>query len=272
MPPPSAAVPVAVVTGASSGLGAIFAERLTERGFSLVLAGRDPDRLEQVRRRVAGSVSAGGRGREVTLVRADLATGDGVSTLLRELGDRPVDLLVNNAGFGTYGPFDQSEVAREMDVIGVDVAALVRLTRAVLPGMVERGRGGVLNIASAIAFQPAPYQATYGAAKAFVLSFSQALWQETRHRGVTVTALCPGPTKTGFVDALSNAAASQTAVYARLAEPGPVVDAGLRALDRGAPVAVPGLRNQALAFLPRIAPRRLVTSMSARVLTPKAGQ
>ena len=272
MPPPSAAVPVAVVTGASSGLGAIFAERLTERGFSLVLAGRDPDRLEQVRRRVAGSVSAGGRGREVTLVRADLATGDGVSTLLRELGDRPVDLLVNNAGFGTYGPFDQSEVAREMDVIGVDVAALVRLTRAVLPGMVERGRGGVLNIASAIAFQPAPYQATYGAAKAFVLSFSQALWQETRHRGVTVTALCPGPTKTGFVDALSNAAASQTAVYARLAEPGPVVDAGLRALDRGAPVSVPGLRNQALAFLPRIAPRRLVTSMSARVLTPKAGQ
>jgi uncharacterized protein len=264
MPPPDAAAPVAVVTGASSGLGAIFAERLAERGFSLVLAGRDPDRLEEVRRRVA----ADGRGHEVTLVRADLATGDGVSTMLRELGDRPVHLLVNNAGFGTYGPFDQSEVAREMDVIGVDVAALVRLTRAVLPGMVERGRGGVLNVASAIAFQPAPYQATYGAAKAFVLSFSQALWQETRHRGVTVTALCPGPTKTGFVDALSNAAASQTAVYARLAEPGPVVDVGLRALDRGAPVAVPGLRNQTLAFLPRIAPRRLVTSMSARVLTP----
>jgi short-subunit dehydrogenase len=268
MPLPDAAAPVAVVTGASSGLGAIFAERLAERGFSLVLTGRDPDRLEEVRRRAA----AGGRGREVTLVTADLAAGDGVSTLLRELGDRRVDLLVNNAGFGTYGPFDRSEIAREMDVIGVDVAALVRLTRAVLPGMVERGRGGVLNVASSIAFQPAPYQATYGAAKAFVLSFSQALWQETRHRGVTVTALCPGPTKTGFVDALSNAAAAQTAVYARLAEPGPVVDAGLRALDRGAPVAVPGLRNQALAFLPRIAPRRLVTSMSARVLTPNTGR
>jgi short-subunit dehydrogenase len=136
--------------------------------------------------------------------------------------------------------------------------------------MVERGHGGVLNVASTIAFQPAPYQATYGAAKAFVLSFSQALWQETRHRGVTVTALCPGPTKTGFVDALKNAQASQTAIYARLDEPGPVVDAGLRALDRGVPVAVPGLRNQAIAFLPRIAPRRLITAVSGRLLAPKA--
>lgn len=268
MSSPGIAAPVAVVTGASSGLGAIFAQRLGERGYSLVLTGRDRNRLEEVRR----GVTAGARGCAVTLVTADLAIGGGVLALLRELGDRPIDLLVNNAGFGTYGPFDQSDAAREMDVIGVDVAALVRLTRAVLPGMVERGRGGVLNVASTIAFQPAPYQATYGAAKAFVLSFSHALWQETRHRGVTVTALCPGPTKTGFVDALANAEASRTGAYARLGEPGPVVDAGLRALDRGAPVAVPGLRNQTIAFLPRITPRRLLTSISARVLTPKAAR
>jgi short-subunit dehydrogenase len=260
--------PVAVVTGASSGLGAIFAQRLAGRGYSLVLAGRDAHRLGEVRDRVVSRA----RDCAVTLVTADLATGDGVLTLLRELGDRPVDLLVNNAGFGTYGLFDRSDAAREMDVIGVDVAALVRLTRAVLPGMVERGHGGVLNVASTIAFQPAPYQATYGAAKAFVLSFSQALWQETRHRGVSVTALCPGPTKTGFVDALNNADASQTTVYGRLDEPGPVVDSGLRALDRGAPVAVPGLRNQALAFLPRITPRRVLTSMTGRFLAPKAAR
>ena len=105
-----------------------------------------------------------------------------------------------------------------------------------------------------------------------MLSFSQALWQETRHRGVTVTALCPGPSKTGFVEALGKAEASQTAVYARLGEPGPVVDAGLRALDRGALVTVPGLRNQAIAFLPRITPRRLLISISGRLLAPEAAQ
>jgi short-subunit dehydrogenase len=256
---------VAVVTGASSGLGAIFAQRLSQRGFDLVLAGRDPSRLEEVRQRVI----AGAPDCAVTLVIADLATGDGVLTLLSELGDRPVDLLVNNAGFGTYGPFDRSDTAREMDCIGVTVTALVRLTRAVLPGMVERGRGKVLNVASTIAFQPAPYQATYGAAKAFVLSFSEALWQETRQHGVTVTVLCPGPTKTGFVDALKNPAASQTSVYAKLDEPEPVVDAGLRALDHGALLAVPGLRNQVFAFLPRITPSRILTSISGRLLAPK---
>jgi short-subunit dehydrogenase len=268
MSSPAIPAPVAVVTGASSGLGAIFAQRLGERGFDLMLTGRNRDRLEEVRRRVIASAP----GRAVTLVTADLTSGDGVGTVLSKLGDQPVDLLVNNAGFGTYGPFNRSDAAREMDIIGVDVAALVRLTRAILPGMMERGRGGVLNVASAIAFQPAPYQATYGAAKAFVLSFSQALWEETRHRGVTVTALCPGPTKTGFVDALNNPQASQTAVYSKLDEPGPVVDAGLRALDRGAPVAVPGLRNQAVALLQRVVPGRLITSMSGRLLAPKDDQ
>ncbi|MEY8015666.1 SDR family NAD(P)-dependent oxidoreductase [Mycobacterium servetii] len=123
-----------------------------------------------------------------------------------------MDVLVNNAGFGTYGAFAEIDTGREHELVAVNVDALVRLTHAVLPGMLARGRGGILNVASTIAFQPGPYQATYGASKAFVLSLSQALWAETRGSGVTVTALCPGPTRTGFVDALGSDV-SHTAIY-----------------------------------------------------------
>ena len=123
-----------------------------------------------------------------------------------------IDVLVNNAGFGTYGRLQDIDPERDRDLIAVNVDALVRLTHAVLPGMLARGHGQILNVASTIAFQPGPYQATYGASKAFVLSFSQALWAETRGTGVSVTALCPGPTRTGFVDAL-DADVSGTAIY-----------------------------------------------------------
>ena len=169
----------------------------------------------------------------------DLGSQAGVDALVGALDGREVDVLVNNAGFGTYGRLQEIDPDRDRDLIAVNVDALVRLTHAVLPGMLARGRGQILNVASTIAFQPGPYQATYGASKAFVLSFSQALWAETRGSGVTVTALCPGATRTGFVDAL-DADVSQTAIYQRLAAPEPVVAAGLRALDRGRPVVVTG--------------------------------
>ncbi len=176
-------------------------------------------------------------------------------------------MLVNNAGFGTYGAFSEIDPGREHDLIAVNVDALVRLTHSVLPGMLARGRGGILNVASTIAFQPGPYQATYGASKAFVLSLSQALWAETRGTGVTVTALCPGPTRTGFVDALGSDV-SHTAVYRRLAAPEPVVAAGLRALDRGHAVVVPGLRNRVMAEGGRLTPGWLSALVSGRMLRP----
>lgn len=252
----------AVVTGASSGLGALFARRLAERGHPVVLTGRDGARLaaigEEVRRATGVAVDP---------VVADLATADGVDALLALLADRDVEVLVNNAGFGTHGRFGQVPAAREATLIAVDVAALVRLTHGLLPGMLARGRGTILNVASTIAFQPAPYQAVYGGAKAFVLSFSQALGEETRGSGVSVTALCPGPTRTGFVDALESDF-STVPVYGRLADPGPVVDAGLAALDRGRPVVVPGLRNRLLATGARFVPGRLLTRMTGRMLAP----
>ncbi|OBH14226.1 hypothetical protein A9X03_23465 [Mycobacterium sp. E1715] len=251
---------LAVITGASSGLGAIFADQLAQRGMSLVLAGRDEARLNAVAQRV---------GQQVELVVGDLSIPAGVDALVARLAGREIDVLVNNAGFGTYGRFAEVDAGREHELVAVNVDALVRLTHAVLPGMLARRRGGILNVASTIAFQPGPYQATYGASKAFVLSLSQALWAETRGSGVTVTALCPGPTRTGFVDALGSDV-SHTAIYRRLAAPEPVVAAGLRALDRGRAVVVPGWRYRAMTTGSRLMPGWVSALVSGRMLRPAA--
>jgi short-subunit dehydrogenase len=256
----------AVVTGASSGLGAIFADQLAQRGLSLVLAGRDQARLEAVAKRVGQSFPDV----DVELVVGDLGTDAGVEDLIAQLDGRVMDVLVNNAGFGTYGPFSDVDADREHELVAVNVDALVRLTHAVLPDMLARGRGGILNVASTIGFQPGPYQATYGASKAFVLSLSQALWAETRGTGVTVTTLCPGPTRTGFVDALGSDV-SHTAVYRRLAAPEPVVAAGLRALDRGRAVVVPTWRYRVMIAGGRLTPGWLNALIGKRMLRPAAG-
>ena len=254
----------AVVTGASSGLGRGIAARLAERGMSLVLTGRNEVRLNETAnliRRAASKV-------QVETVTADLATSSGVSALLNHIADRPIEVLINNAGFGSYGRFAEADMKREADEIAVDVSAVVTLAHALLPGMIARGSGGILNVASTIAFQPAPYQAVYGASKAFVLSFSQALWAEARPAGVAVTALCPGPTRTGFVDALG-ADVGNTAIYSRIAEPEPVIEAGLRALDKGRAVVITGLRNNLMAQSGRFMPRELFTLITARLLRNK---
>src|SRR5262245_24690365 len=253
----------AVVTGASSGLGRALAVRLADRGMSLVLTGRNETRLDETARQIRGAAPRV----QVETVVADLSTAAGVSVLLAHVGDRPVEVLVNNAGFGSYGPFAEADLKREADEVAVDVGAVIALARAFLPGMLARRSGGILNVASAIAFQPAPYQAVYGASKAFVLSFSQALWAEARPAGVAVTALCPGPTRTGFVDALG-ADVGHTAIYSRLAEPEPVIEAGLRALDKGHAVMIPGVRTKLIAASSRFMPREWMALLAARLLGP----
>ncbi len=252
-----------VVTGASSGLGRGLAARLAARGMSLVLTGRNQARLDEAAqeiRRASPQVT-------VETVAADLAAPGGVSTLLAHVGDRPIEVLVNNAGFGSYGPFADADPGREADEVAVDVSAVVALARAFLPGMLERHSGGILNVASTIAFQPAPYQAVYAASKAFVLSFSQALWAEARAHGVTVTALCPGPTRTGFVDAL-RADVGHTVIYRRLADPEPVIEAGLQGLEEGRAVVIPGIRMRLIAESGRFLPREWLVRVSARLLGP----
>jgi short-subunit dehydrogenase/uncharacterized protein YndB with AHSA1/START domain len=231
--------------------------------MSLVLTGRNEGRLDQAAQQIR---RASPRVKVETIV-ADLSTVSGVSVLLNHVGSRPIEVLVNNAGFGSYGPFAEADSGREDEEVAVDVSAVIALARAFLPGMIARGSGGILNVASTIAFQPAPYQAVYGASKAFVLSFSQALWAEARAAGVAVTALCPGPTRTGFVDALA-ADVGHTTIYRRLAEPEPVIDAGLRALDKGRAVVIPGLRNRILAESGRFMPREWLTRLTGRWLRP----
>jgi len=231
--------------------------------MSLVLTGRNEARLDETAHQIRRSAPSV----KVETVAADLSSQSGVSALLDHVGDRPIEVLVNNAGFGSYGPFAKADPDREADEVAVDVGTVITLTRAFLPGMLTRGSGGILNIASTIAFQPAPYQAVYGASKAFVLSFSQALWAEARAAGVAVTALCPGPTRTGFVDALG-ADAGHTAIYRRLADPEPVIKAGLRALDKGQAVVIPGMRNKVIAASGRFMPHEWLTRVSARLLRP----
>ena len=252
-----------LVTGASSGIGAEIARELADRGAHLLLTGRDEERLAAVAR----ALRREGRPDPVVVV-ADLASPQGVQMVLDGVGDRAVDVLVNNAGFATYGEHAGLAADREVELVGVNCGAVVALTRAVLPGMLARGSGGVLNISSTIAFQAAPGQATYGASKAFVLSYSEALAEEVRGTGVTVTALCPGPTQSGFLQAMGAQEAGTSLIYRRSTRADRVARAGVVALLAGRVVKVVGASNAVLAQSARTAPRPALRRISARLLRP----
>jgi short-subunit dehydrogenase len=249
-----------LVTGASSGIGMAFARRLAARGDDLVIVARSEGKLKEL----ADEIQSGLR-REVEVLPADLTLGDDLARVERRLqdGDRPIDLLVNNAGFGTAGDFIELPVGKEDEEIRLNVLALMRLTHAALPGMVQRGHGGVINVSSVGGFQPGPRNATYSATKAFVTSFSEALHEELRGTGVKLLVLCPGFTRTefqqrgGFDTEHIPKAAWQT--------PETVVDAALGALAKGRAMCVPGFGNKAMTSMTRLAPRGLVRRGSARV-------
>lgn len=247
----------AVVTGASGGIGRSLALQLAEGGADLVLVARSHDALEAV----ADEVRT--RGVTASVLVADLATDDGVARVVRELAGTQVDILVANAGVGSHGPFVDESPERTATQIALNCAAVASLTHAFLPGMLTRGVGGVLTVASTASFQPTPGMAVYGATKAFVLSFTESLWQETRGRGVRVLALCPGPTSTGFFDA----AGAGDGVLARGRQtPDEVAAVGLRAFARaGGPTVVSGAANRITANAHRFVPRGLMARVSALV-------
>ncbi|MFI7009274.1 SDR family NAD(P)-dependent oxidoreductase [Streptomyces sp. NPDC050145] len=249
----------ALVTGASSGLGAEFAVQLAAQGHDVVLVARSGDRLAALAERLTAE-----HGVHAHVVVQDLAAPDAARRVADQLAARglSVDLLVNNAGFGTCGRFEEISGERDHDQLMVNVVALVDLTHALLPGMLERGRGAVLNVASNAAFQPSPYFAVYGAAKAFVLNFGLALRQEYRGRGIRVLTLCPGPVETAFFDAIGT---RRAAVTGSMTTPAPVVRAALRALERDRGYVAPGLSNALGAHLTPRRPRTLVAAIAERI-------
>ncbi|MGW4329074.1 SDR family NAD(P)-dependent oxidoreductase [Nocardia sp. NPDC004573] len=253
----------AVVTGASSGIGAAFATALAERRSGLILVARREDRLRKLATDLERTF--GIRARVVT---ADLSIPADVERLAGVLsaGANPIDLLVNNAGFATHGPLVDHDSARMREEIAVNITAVAELTRAVLPEMIRRGDGAVVNIASTAAFQPIPFMAVYGATKAFVLSFTEALWGELEGSGVTALAVCPGATDTEFFDV-----AGEAASVGRRQTSEQVVATALRELDRHAPrpSVVSGLANAVSARLPRYLPRRATIRLTRRLVAAR---
>lgn len=239
---------VALITGASAGLGAEFARQLSKRGYRLVLAARRKDRLDSLAAKLGNARS----------VEIDLSRDGAAAELIGKLSGagEAVDLLVNNAGFGLHGRFDKADPKRLRQMIDLNCGALTDLCREVLPAMVERRSGAILNVASTAAFQAGPGMAVYFATKAYVLSLSEALHEEVRRFGVRVTALCPGPTRTEFGEV---AGFTSDGGFDRLAmDSQTVVRAGLDALDRNKAVEVTGALNKVGAFSTRLAPRSVL--------------
>jgi short-subunit dehydrogenase len=249
----------AVVTGASSGIGRSLALALVDSGRPVLAVARRGDRLQVLADEVAA------RGGRLEPLAADLSTSAGVETVLSSPQSRDVELLINNAGAAAYGPFAGLAPERFHELVRVNVDAVLALTHGLLPSMLERRRGGVINIASEMAYQAMPYFAVYAATKAFVLSFSEALAEELRGSGVRVTAIAPGFTTTEFASVGGSEAAERRLPHL---DPEQVAAIALRAHARGRTVKVVGRTYSVLAFSGRLAPRMAVRWMMGRMFRP----
>src|SRR6185369_9801817 len=250
---------VTLITGASSGIGEAFARKLAARGHNLLLVSRTEEKLMMVCNEVGRSHNIRAEYFAVDLSKADAAQRLFEETQKREL---EIDLLINNAGFGSMGDFAKLDLDRELNMIDLNIRSLVELTHRFIQPMRERKSGAIMNVASTAGIQAVPFMATYAATKAFVLSFSEALWEENRTCGIKVMALCPGVTETNFFEASRGekppARASQT--------PEEVVDTALRGLARGKSHVISGWVNRVMTESERLAPRSLVTRMAGRMM------
>jgi uncharacterized protein len=247
----------AIVTGASSGIGEAFARALDKRDYSILLVARRKERLEALAQTLR-------RAEVLAADLGDLAEVERVAAHAQSLGD--IELLVNNAGFASNGVFTELDGARELEMVRVNVEAPMLLAHRLVPAMVARRAGGVINVSSIGAFQPVPYMATYGATKAFVLSWSEAMAEELRDTGVRITCVCPGPVATEFF--VAGDVNPRMGRVPHVMSPDELVARTLDAFDDARAVVVPGLINWLTAFVTRLAPRILVRKVTARVSAP----
>ncbi|MGI2190657.1 SDR family NAD(P)-dependent oxidoreductase [Shewanella baltica] len=252
---------IALITGASSGIGLTFAEHLAARGVSLILVARSQAKLEALADRLT-------KKHRITtmIIIQDLGEPDACKKIVAKLKEATLspDLLINNAGFATYGVFDEIPLIRQKEEIYINCIVPIELTHALLPAMLKRGNGAVINVASTAGMQPDPYMAIYGATKAFLLAFSEALWAENRQRGVRVLALCPGATETAFFDVVN---AKEASVGKRMSANAVVIIA-LNALDKNRNYIISGCNNWLLGQLQRFVTRRRLLIIAEKMLRP----
>ena len=258
--PPPAPGSTCLITGASSGIGAELARGLAARGLGVTLVARREERLAELAEELDARPRRGDRRRR----RRRGGRGRAVRRGRRRAGST-VEVLVNNAGYGSGGRFTSLDAESETAMVRTNVEAMVALTGRYLPAMAERGRGAVLNLGSLIAFQPVPFQATYGATKAFVLSFTDALHEEMRGTGVTVTAVCPGPVRTEFGEAGGFGGADDRIPGPLWLEADKVARDALAAVERGDRVTVPGAGNQIAALWGQHLPRFVLLPLVRRL-------
>jgi uncharacterized protein len=257
-------MPIALITGASKGLGEDFARQLAAKGYNLVLVARSQDKLQALTAELTAK-----HGIKAEAIAADLTQPQACQQVFGQVEgmDWAIDLLINNAGFGDYGEFGTCDGPSQTSMVQLNVQALVDMTHLVLPGMQSRGQGAVINVASIAAFQPMPYMSVYAASKAFVLSFSSALWAENKDRGIYVQCLCPGATETNFaaVSGLDRVFSESNSQF-KLAESGDVVRESLVALEKKQAIVVTsGVSNRLVAGIGKLLPNELTAMMTAKI-------
>jgi short-subunit dehydrogenase len=256
----------ALITGASYGIGEAFARRLAADGANLILTARSADRLEALAGELRSKFKV-----VVIVVKTDLAETSAPQKLFDETVGRgqQVDLLINNAGFGAVGDFADQLLGHQLEMIQVNVSALVALSHLFLQPMLKRRSGAIIQLASTASFQGVPYFATYSGTKSFILTFSEALWAECQPFGVRVLAVCPGPTETNFQSVAGSGNAKRPV---KMQTPEQVVEASLKALATNRSVVISGVGNAAMIFLERFVSRQTVTRMASKLYRPFSTQ